>query len=655
MRDLPQPRRLEVLPYTVAKSSFTQGADPLNPFNDGSVQDLAGGLDLKYGVTSDLTLAATVNPDFGQVEADPAVVNLSAFETYFEERRPFFVEGANLFQFGAGSGGFVFGAPDLFYSRRVGRSPSRPADEPDGYVDNPMATQIIGAAKLSGKTAGWSIGLLNALTAREHATVQTSDGTRESRAVEPLANYGVLSLRKDLREGATGIGALGTYVLRDINDSTFRSMRSSAYSGGTDFFHRFANNQWALNGTISGSHIRGAPESITAVQRSSARYFQRPDQDYVSLDTSATSMTGLATSAQFGKVSGNWIYGTDFYAYSPQFEVNDAGFQRQVDRIFSGIRLTRRWLQPGKVFRRFHINATWAQMWNFGGVRQFRSAYMGFGGLFKNYWNFNLGGNYDFGGLSDKSTRGGPLMESPRQWSTNGFVGTDYRKPLSAFVFAWYARNRYGGWGTDVGTELNVRPTGALTFSLAPSYNKSHSMGFYVTQRSDSLAVATYGGRYVFSVLDQTSFNTTIRAEVALTPDLSIQLWAQPFIAAGDYVGFKELAEPETFNFLVYGEDNGSTITYDRGDNTYTADPDGEGPAESITFGNPDFRMRSLRSNLVLRWEYRPGSTLFVVWNHGRSAFADDPTFDVLDEVGGLFSDAMANTLLIKLNYWLSL
>jgi hypothetical protein len=654
LRDIPAPRRLELLPYVVATSDFTQGAVAANPFDDGSVQDVSGGLDLRYGVTSNLTLNATINPDFGQVEADPAVVNLSAFETFFGERRPFFVEGANIFQFGAGGGGFIFGAPQLFYSRRVGRAPSRWVEEPGGYADNPTATSILGAAKLSGQTGGWSVGLLEALTGRETARVQRQDGSGASEPVEPLTNYAVLSVRKDFRGGATGLGVVATGVNRDLDDQVFDALRSSAYSAGLDFFHRFAGNRFQITGSLSSSHVRGSPTAITLAQRSSARYFQRPDQDYVSIDTAETALTGWAGSLQAGKVSGNWIYGTDLYAYSPEFEVNDAGFERESDRIFHGVRLTRRWLSPGRLFRSFRVQATWAQEFNFGGTAQFRAAYAGLGGTFLNYWEFDVGFNYNFAAQSDRATRGGPLMESPRSWSMNGFVGTNFRKPVSAAVFGSYARNRYGGWGVDIETEVNLRPTGALNLSLQPSYSKRHSMGFYVTQRQDPAATATFGGRYLFSELLQDGVDLTIRMDLAVTPNLSIQLWAQPFLATGDYVGFKELAAPGTFEFLRYGVNNGSTLSLDDSTNVYTADPDGAGPAPSIAFGNPDFRVRSWRSNLVLRWEYMPGSTLFLVWNHNRFASASDPTFRVFDELGNLWDDDQQNTFLVKLNYWLS-
>jgi hypothetical protein len=654
LRNVPAPRRLEILPYTVAKSDYTEGADPANPFNDGSVYDITGGLDLKYGVTTDLTLDATINPDFGQVEADPAVVNLTAFETFFEERRPFFVEGANLFQFGAGSGGFVFGAPQLFYSRRIGRSPSRSAYEPGGYVDNPTSTRILGATKLSGQTGGWSIGLMDAVTSSGSARIQRTDGTRTSEPVEPVANYGVLSLRKDLRGGASGIGVLATTVNRRIDDPLFDDLRSSAFATGVDFFHRLAGNRFAVSGTLAASHIRGDSTAITGAQRSSARYYQRPDQNYVSLDPGATSMTGLAASMQVGKVAGSWTYGSDFFAYSPGFEVNDAGFQTETDRIFHGLRLSRRWLTPGKVFQRAVVNVSWGQSWNFGGERQTRQAALAWNGTFHNYWFVGTNASYNFTSLSDRSTRGGPLTEFPSSWSTALFVGSDGRKPVSVFLVGFYARNKYDGWGGVSEVNLTIRPTGAVNLSVGPTYNKTHSIGFYVTQRSDPTATATYGGRYIYSELVQTTLDATIRADVAITPDLSIQLYAQPFLASGDYQRFKELATPREYDFIYYGEDGNSTLSLDSETNVYTVDTDGPGSIDPINFYNPDFRFRSLRSNLVVRWEYTPGSTLFLVWNRGQSGYDSDPTFNAFDELGNLLRDDQQNTFVVKLNYWLS-
>ncbi len=651
LRDIPQPKRLEALPYTVVSADFDESADRSSPFNDGSVGSKGFGLDLKYGVTSNLTLDATVNPDFGQVEVDPAVVNLTDFETYFEERRPFFVEGANLFEFSGGGGAF---APTLFYSRRIGRTPSRPASEPGGYADNPSATSILGATKLSGKVGAWSLGFIDAVTSRERARIQAADGTLGTRPAEPLANYGVASLRRDFRDGNTGVGVLATTVNRNLDDPVFEGLRREAYAGGVNFFHRWGTKRWIVSGNFAGSRVAGDTEAMTAAQQSSARYYQRPDQDYVALDPAATSLSGWSTALSFGKDAGNFRMGTDLFATSPGFEINDAGFGTDSDDIFHGVWLSRRWLDPGKVFRRFNLNATWAQSWNFGGTNVGRSAYFGLGGQLLNYWSFNVGSNLNLRTLTDYATRGGPLMTRPRQWSVNWNVSSDTRKRVGGSAHGSWSGNEEGGWGVHAGPSLTLRPSGALSFTAGFCYDESQSVGFYVTQRADPTATATYGGRYLFSGLRQRSLNGTLRADMALSPSLSIQWYAQPYVATGDYEGFKELTRPRSFEFLRYGVDGSSTLAFDPDDNSYTADPDGADPAPAILFENPDFSFRSLRSNLVLRWEYRPGSTVFLVWNHGRSGDSADPTSGVLDEAGRLFGDTMRNTFMVKVNYWLS-
>jgi hypothetical protein len=294
-------------------------------------------------------------------------------------------------------------------------------------------------------------------------------------------------------------------------------------------------------------------------------------------------------------------------------------------------------------------------MWNFGGERQFRSAFLGMNGTFHNYWRVSLNGGYNFTSLSDRSTRGGPLAEMPSSWNANVFVGTDFRKPISVGGSAFYARNRYDGWGAGTNFSVSLRPTGAVNITIGPSYNRTHSIGFYVTQREDATATATYGGRYLFSELDQKTVDVTIRADMAITPDLSVQLYAQPFFASGDYIRFKELERPRAYDFIHYGEDGGSTIALDQESNVYTVDTDGTGPIEPISFYNPDFRVRSLRSNLVVRWEYLPGSTLFLVWNHNRSGYSPDPTFNLYDELDALWDDNQQNTFVVKVNYWLSM
>ncbi|MEO7963167.1 MAG: DUF5916 domain-containing protein, partial [Gemmatimonadaceae bacterium] len=333
LSDLPAPRRLEILPYASSQASVRQGADRRNPFDDGRTATAAAGVDLKYGVTSDLTLNATVNPDFGQVEADPAVVNLTTFETFFEERRPFFVEGASAFDFGTNLTDNRF-----FYSRRIGRAPSLSALGTANFVDAPTATSILGAAKLSGRTrSGWTMGLLEAVTDREVA--RRADGVGASlgdRVVEPMTNYTTLRVRREDGQGSRGLGAFASSINRNLADPIRDSLSSSAFTGGVDFYNRFARNAYQLSGWIGGSVVRGSPLAMTNLQRRSSRYYQRPDQDYLSLDSTKSSLGGLAGNLHFQKSSGENYFVLDGIFFTPGLELNDAGFMTEADRVRMG-------------------------------------------------------------------------------------------------------------------------------------------------------------------------------------------------------------------------------------------------------------------------------------------------------------------------------
>jgi hypothetical protein len=653
LRDLPAPRRTEVTPYAVARSEHQEEVASGNPFTDGGVQRASAGLDLKQGLTSNITLDATINPDFGQVEADPAVVNLTAFETFYAELRPFFIEGAGILQFGQGGGGLIFGAPQLFYSRRIGRAPSRTVVEPGGYVDAPDATTILGAAKVSGQSGGWQLGFLDALTAREHARVEDSTGARRSEEIEPLSNWTVASLRRNLRGGASGVGFVGTGVVRDLRNPDLASMRSSAFTAGWDFFHRFGKAQYLVNGTVAASAIFGEPAAVTLAQRASARYYQRPDQDYVAVDTAQTSLAGYAGSLSVGKVAGPWTWATDLYAYSPGFEVNDMGYQAESDQVYGRLRVERRWLEGTRTFRRLYITANAVERRNFGWTRTARSAYLGVTGYFQNFWRAQVRGTYDLRSQSDKLTRGGPLMVSPAGGNLGFWMGTDARRRTDYGAAGTYSWNEFGGWAWGASVRATLRPSAAVFAEVQPVYQVGHALTGWVRQRADPVA-PTFGRRYVFADLDQRTLSVVARVDVALSPSLSVQLYAQPFIASADYEGFKELAAAGTFDFVRYGKDRGSTIALDDGTNAYAVSPDPAGNGAAFSFSNPDFLVRSLRTNLVIRWEYHPGSTLFVVWQHGRAGRSPDPTFSLWDQTGDLFSDPQANTFLVKLNYWLS-
>ena len=646
LEDIPRPGRLEVLPYAVAQGSFDQRADPASPFDDGSAFSRSMGVDLKYGLTSGLTLDATINPDFGQVEADPAVVNLSAFETFFQERRPFFVEGSNIFDFG-GLEGLRF-----FYSRRVGQRPALSAFGTGTHVDQPVASTILGAAKLSGKTSsGWAIGLLNTTTQREIALATEGDGLPVVESpVDPLTNTTALRVRKDLNGGASYVGLIGTGVARDLDVEAFDRLRDRALVGGVDFLHRFRNRTYALQGWVGGSYVHGSADAMTRAQRSSARYYQRPDQDYTTLDTDRTSLSGYAGELAFRKESGEWLFGIEGSLISPGFEMNDAGFQTVADLTSAVVYGARRWVQPTSAFRSASIRLTGSERRNFGNQVFQRQLALNLSGQTHGFRRLSLSNTYGFAAQDPRATRGGPSMASPAQWNGRASINGDSRNRVSGSMSVTYSTDAEGSRSVALSPSIQGRGEGWVSWSLRPSLRLSKSAAFYVTQADDPVAAATFGRRYLFAELAQSSLSLTARVDMALTTTMTLQVYAQPFVATGDYSRFSALAAPGTFDFLRYGED-GSTIGF--ADDAYTVDADGTGPAETLHFSNPDFRVRSFRSNVVLRWEYLPGSTLFFVWSQDRADRAGDPEFDGVGNLRRLFSDPMRNVFVVKGSFWL--
>ncbi len=655
IEQLPRLRRLEVAPYATTRQERIDPRGANNPFNDGSRQVAGAGLDAKYGLTSSLTLDATINPDFGQVDADPAFVNLTAFEQFLNERRPFFVEGADIFNFNANS--------QLFYSRRIGRAPQASADARGGFVDAPDHATIAGAGKLTGRVGPWSMALLEATTARAHATVD-SLGHRFTDEVEPLTNYLVARGKRDWRGGADQLGFIGTAVNRRIDAPALDFLRTSAYVGGIDFGHRFAGNVYNLTGSIVGSAVGGDTLAIQRAQRSSARYYQRPDATTPRYDPSATSLSGWSGVVNLGKEAGAYQGGLNASVISPGFEVNDAGFQTNADEISYYGFVNRRWTKPGKVFRFAFLgnNASYRQ--NFDGVRTGLNYNFNAAGTFLNYWNADAHFNRGWRVLSPNLTRGGPLAYSPANWSVSAGVGTDSRKRLASYVGGSYGKNEIDGWGGGGFASLDIRPTSATTISIQPGYNASNSILQYVQSQADASATSTFGRRYVFAEILQYSLDLTTRVNVTFRPNLSLQFYAQPFVATGDYHGLKELARARSMDYIVYGTTTGSTLqclnaqeqatTCDHRAASYLADPDGAGPRPSVKIANNDFNSRSLNGNAVLRWEYRPGSTMFFVWATSCSAGTSDPRFNAGNDVRRLCQGPSDNVFAVKANYWLS-
>jgi hypothetical protein len=647
------PPRLEVLPYVTTRAEYLSHEDA-DPFNDGSHFGAGAGGDLKLGLGSNLTLDASVNPDFGQVEVDPAVVNLSDVETFFEERRPFFVEGASIFDFGYGGAndhwGFNWANPSFLYSRRIGRAPQGELPDAYDYSSVPSGSNILGAAKLSGKIGSWSLGALSAVTSRERA--QFSLGQQRWRQeVEPLTYYGVYRAQKEIGSGRHGLGLIGTLTARSFDQPTLRDeLSSGAMSLGLDGWTTLdKNGVWVVSGWSGLSRVTGNAERMLRLRESSVHYFQRPDAGYLGLDSGSTSLSGYAGRISLNKQKGNWMFNSAVGVVDPGFEVNDLGFQFRGDQINSHLMFGHKWTRPGRLFRSWRLNLAGFRSYNYGGDVTWTGLFLQ--GLYE-LRNFSTGRwfvAYNPSTVSDRRTRGGPLMvnqpgvewefsmdsDPNKRWIYGaGLHGNHYRRGWEQSWTAW--------------ASLEWKPGSRLSLRVEPRVERIGTSAQYVDTFDDPAAISTFGHRYVFADLDQTTVSASLRLNWIFTPRLSLEVYAQPLLSSGRYTGFKELARPRSFDFNPY-PDPSDTSDPDR----IVVDPDGaSGPAAGEEIDDPNFSLASLRGNAVLRWEYSAGSTLFLVWTQNRSDSESIGTFRTgraLDRLWGADGD---NIFLVKLSYW---
>ena len=646
IKGLTPPHQIEIMPYTLGRLQSYRPV-PGNPFASGREQSILGGIDGKVGVTSDLTMNFTVNPDFGQVEADPSVVNLTAFETFYEEKRPFFVEGRNIFHYQLMGGDGDFSQDNVFYSRRIGRNPqSYPST--DGFVDMPEATSILGAFKLTGKTrSGFSIGVLETVTAKESASI-FDGGLSSAVPVEPMSNYFALRAQKDYKAGATIIGGMLTATNRSLRDDGLSFLHDAAYTGGLDFFHSWKNKTYYFSLKTVFSRVEGTPDAILRTQLSSVHYFQRPDADYLTLDPTRTSLSGTGGTAEFGKQGGgHWMYVAGFTWRSPGLELNDIGYLRSTDVAMQYLWAGYRIYKPFGPFRSLGINFNEWSGFNFGGETIFKGGNINVWAAFKNYWNAGFGINLNGEVLSWSSLRGGPSLRVPGARSLWFNVQTDTRKPLRLSISGNGYRRVNGEseeWSWEPG--LTLVPSPALNLSLTPMFSTNRSVLQYVTTQT-----MRDENRFIFGSIDQTTVGLIIRLNYSLTPDLSIQFYGMPFVSAGKYTAFKRVtdsrAKDYSSRYRLFGPDE---LVYEAAGRRFIVDENVDGAAD-YSFGNPDFNFREFRSNLVLRWEYIPGSTLYVVWSQGRTGSLSEGTFNMSRDFSDLFGIHPHNVFLVKFSY----
>ncbi|MDE3053802.1 MAG: carbohydrate binding family 9 domain-containing protein, partial [Gemmatimonadota bacterium] len=614
-KGLAAPHRLEISPYTVARTSNAPAGAGYQQRTLGTV-----GADIKYGLTSNLTLDGTVNPDFGQVEADPSVLNLSAFETFFPEKRPFFIEGQNLFRFDVNCNDGV--CSGLFYSRRIGRAPqlsdTYPGDE------NPAQTTILGAAKLTGRLAsGASVGVLDAVTQRAEGPAGAT--------IEPQSNYFVARLQQDFRNGASGIGAMVTSVHRDLDPFTAPYLRRDALAGGIVIRNQFLDRRYSIDGYVAASRVAGSAQAISLTQQSQVHDYQRPDGG-VAFDSARTTLGGSSAQISFSKLGGGITRFNVGYQYlSPGFEINDVGFLAQANQQnqFSWFQLA--FTTPTRWYRSLRVNFNQWSNFSAVGMREDVGGNVNFNLTLPDNWFVNGGQGVDNAVASYCATcaRGGPAVaQSPSLWGWAGVQG-DGR---NAIVPALFANWGHGDEGRSSNLSLNpdVSLRVASRFSTDVGLNWSHNVAA-AQWYGNFGAVGSDTTHYTFARLDQQLVSVTTRLNFTATPNLSLQVYAEPFVTSGAYTNWVELADPRAGRFA------------------------GRYRPFSLPGGLSGFNYKQLRSNTVIRWEYRPGSVVYLVWSQNREQDGLDPgTFQFGRDYRNLFRAHPGNTFLIKGSYWLN-
>ena len=637
IRGIRPSRRIEALPYVAADSRIQQVEDPSNPFLARTQSAARFGGDLKMGLGPNLTLDVTVNPDFGQVEGDPAIVNLSAFEVFFDERRPFFLEGASLLN-----------RRNLFYSRRIGAPPPGSADA--DYAEVKDNSTILGAAKLTGRLAsGLSVAGLAAVTDQEKVkTFDAASSTFGSAIVAPRVAYAAAAAQQEFGDDGSTVAAMLTAVHRDLASGSPLAdvVARDAFSGIVDARHRWAGGKYDVNFWSGHALVRGDTLAILRQQRSSRRYWQRVDNFRV--DSTRRAMTGGTFGVGHSKLGGkHWLWDVDYTHESTGFEPNDLGRYGTVDNRHTFVGVRWRETQPSKRFRSYSISLGANNDYSYSWLRRRSSIDAGWDFTLPNFWRVSTDATYSARAFSDRLTRGGPVMGTAAGWDASLELQSRRGGRNEWGIDVGVDKNEDGSWGTGLELSLSVRPNDRLELSLDPEWAKGRNMRQYLTTVPVT-SNATYNNRYVFAAVDLSEVSARMRANYTFTPNLTLETYGEPFVSSGRFHTFGQLTAPRARTLRVYGRDGGSIATNVEGDYTVT---DAEG---SFDIENEDFKVLSFRSNAVLRWEWRPGSTLFLVWQQNRETDRGGGVAgprDLFDTMGA----PGENFLAVKLTYWTAL
>ncbi len=645
-----QPRKQRELTPYVAGGIKNYQRDAANPFAPGTDYLKNAGIDGKFGLTNNLTVDLTVNPDFGQVEADPSEVNLSSFETLYSEKRPFFVEGKDILSFRLLEGGGPLSFDNLFYTRRIGRAPGyAPTLSDNEYSKAPGTTSILGAAKLTGRTPkGWSLGFLESVTQREYALIDR-EGDRREVTTEPLTNYVVSRVEKDLNSSQTQLGALFTATNRKLDESYMAaSMHREAYTGGIDFTHRWKNRTYYLNFNTAFSLIKASPEALLGTQTSAPHYFQRPDAPHFEVDSSRTRLFGHGGSIQMGREgNGHWQYTFWVTWRSPGLNLNDAGYLFCNDEIQQVAWIKYSEFQPTGIFRKYFVEASQWYSTTFAGEPRYYGGNVGSQVTFINYLTAGLGFTREGYALSTEMLRGGPKLTENPSWNLYSHLSTDDRKKIKITLWSHtFQRQSHSFSSQTEGVEFRYQMNPAFRFTLTPQFGTTQNPAQRIPL-PDTLT----NNHYLVGEMAQKTASLVLRASYNITPDFTIELYGMPFLSAGRYQKFKLVNLPGSRDFeRRYTPFLPEEITYYEAEQTYRIGSSENAPA-TFYFDDPDFHIVDFNSNLVLR-EFKPGSTAYLVWSQKRFGSSGHQPFDFIDDTNALFQNTYpTDILLFKISY----
>jgi hypothetical protein len=650
--DIASPRRaerIELVPYSAAKTSFAPAAAE-DPLSKATTSSAYAGIDVRARLAPGFTATAAIRPDFGQVEADPSQVNLTTFETFFPEQRPFFVQGESQFAFDLSlpftSRDNSFESDQPFYSRRIGRPPHGTPPAEASFAEVPSSTTLLGAMKLSGRTAsGWSLGAMSAVTDRADARYVDGGGVPLTSPVEPVSGYGVIRVARQSSDGGSSIGGMMTAVRRwDMPVSLDGQMTRGAFVAGGDIRRRFGDGNWEVSGFALGSRVEGSSEAITRILHGPGHFYQRPDASHLRDDTTRSSAAGIAAQARLARIGGAVRFGVAGHLISPAFEINDLGFQRNADwLVATGWLSWERYPRGGWLRHWIAGSNRIGAGWSLGGERRAEvvNAYVNLD--LRRYWGGTLDVTREFPALATELLRGGPALLLPSRTRFAESLYSDTRRPVQLTLAA--DQSREGGSGShslSFSPAVAWRATDRFAISVGPEYANSVNGWQYVTQAS---------GHYVMARLEATTLSLVARADFAFSRKMTLQLYAEPFLSVGRYREFKEVRTPRAprpaDRVVAFGPDR---IALDGASRRYVVDTDGDRTAD-VSFDDPDFNLGEFNLNLVWRWEYRPGSTLFLVWTQSREVPGTEGSLDVGRDLGALFNGPGSNVLLAKVSW----